>query len=153
MFVTSVKMLIVRLTCLQWELAKGLLKVIYNFKRVLNNVKRVVMVLTSDCEEGNKQYMSKLRKEIEEVTTDPHLSLLSVLPVCPHRLKTCKGSFSNWYLELNNERGCLALLYTLWNKAEPEVRKAIKSFWKVTIMFEIVIGKTQQQCWNFVTKI
>ena len=86
------------------------------------------MVLTSDCKEGNKQYMSKLRKEIKEVTTDPHLSLLSVLPVCSHLLKTCKGSFSNWYLELKNERGCLALLYTLRNKAEPEVRKAIKSF-------------------------
>ena len=86
------------------------------------------MVLTSDCKEGNKQYMSKLRKEIKEVTTDPHLSLLSVLPVCSHLLKTCKGSFSNWYLELKNERGCLALLYTLRNKVEPEVRKAIKSF-------------------------
>ena len=86
------------------------------------------MVLTSDCKEGNKQYMSKLRKEIKEVTIDPHLSLLSVLPVCSYLLKTCKGSFSNWYLELKNERGCLALLYTLRNKVEPEVRKAIKSF-------------------------
>ena len=28
----------------------------------LQCVKRVVMVLTSDCEEGNKQCMSKLKK-------------------------------------------------------------------------------------------
>ena len=96
----------------------------------LQCIKRVVMILTSDCEEGNKQCTSKLRKEIEEVTTDPHLSLLSVLPDCPHVLKTCKASFSNWYLELKNERGCLALLYTLRNKAEPEVRKTIKKFLK-----------------------
>ena len=74
--------------------------------------------------------MSKLRKEIEEVTIDPHLSLLSVLPDCSHVLKTCKESFSNWYLELKNKRGCLALLYTLRNKAEPEVRKTIKKFLK-----------------------
>ena len=88
------------------------------------------MVLTSDCGEGNKQCMSKLRKEIEEVTINPHLSLFSVLPDCPHILKTCKASLSNWYLGLKNERGSLALLYTLRNKAEPEVRKAIKRFLK-----------------------
>ena len=66
----------------------------------LQCIKRLAMVLTSDCEEGNKQSMSMLRKEIEEVTIEPHLSLLSVLPDCPHVLKTCKASFSNCYLEL-----------------------------------------------------
>ena len=57
--------------------------------------------------------MSKLRKEIEEVTIDPHLSLLSVLPDRSNVLKTCEASFSKWYLELKNELGCLALLYSL----------------------------------------
>ena len=74
--------------------------------------------------------MSKLRKETEEVIIDPHLSLLSVLPDRSHVLKTCKASFSNWYLELKNERGCLALLYTLQNKFEPKVHKTIKKFLK-----------------------
>ena len=96
----------------------------------LQCIKRVVMILTSDCKEGNKQCMSKLRNEIEEIAIDPHLSLLSALPDCPHILKTCKASFSDWYLELKNERGYLALLYTLRNKVEPEVRKAIKKFLK-----------------------
>ena len=96
----------------------------------LQCIKRVVMAITSDCEEGNKQCMCKLRKEIEEDASDPHLSLFSVLPDCPHVLKTCKARFSNWYLELKNERGCLALLYTLQNKAEPEVSKTIKKFLK-----------------------
>ena len=96
----------------------------------LQCIKQVVMVLTPDYEEGNKQFMSKLRKEIEEVIIDPNLSLLSVIHDCPHVLKTCKRSFSNWYLELKNERECLALLYTLRNKAESEVRKTIKKFLK-----------------------
>ena len=61
------------------------------------------MALTSDCQEGNKQCMSKLRKEIEEVTIQLHLSLLSVLPDCPHVLKTCKANIFSWYLELKNE--------------------------------------------------
>ena len=52
------------------------------------------MVLTSDCKDVNNQCMSKLRKEIVEVTTDPHISLLPVLPDCPHVLKTCKATFS-----------------------------------------------------------
>ena len=113
----------------------------------LQCIKRVVMVLTSDCEEGNKHCMSKLRKEIEEVIIDPHLSLLSALPDCPpHVLKTCELSFSNWYLELKNERGCLVLLYTLRNKAEPEIRKTIKKFLKSNDYVRTVIGKTQHQC-------
>ena len=74
--------------------------------------------------------MYVLRKEIEEITTDPRLSLLSVHLDCPHVLKTCKVSFSNWYLELKNERGCLALLDTLRNKAKPEVCKTIKKLLK-----------------------
>ena len=41
------------------------------------------MVLTSDCKDGNNQCMSKLIKEIVEVTIDPRISLLPVLPDCP----------------------------------------------------------------------
>ena len=96
----------------------------------LQYIKRGVMVLTSDCEEGNKQCMFKLRKEMEKGTVNLQFSLLSVLLGCPHVLKTCKASFCNWYLVLKNERGCLPLLYTLRNKAEPEVRKIMKKFLK-----------------------
>lgn len=38
-------------------------------------IRQVVMVLASGWEEGNKQYMPKLRKEIEQGTMDPHLSI------------------------------------------------------------------------------
>ena len=56
--------------------------------------------------------------------------LLSLLPYVPHVFKTCKASFSNWYLQLNNERGCLSIFYTLRNRADHDVRKNIKSFLK-----------------------
>ena len=58
------------------------------------------------------------------------MSLLSLLPDDPHELKTCKASFSNWYFQLNNERGCLSIFYTLRNRADHEVRKNVKSFLK-----------------------
>ena len=56
--------------------------------------------------------------------------LLSLLPYVPHVFKTCKASVSNWYLQLNNERGCLSIFYTLRNRADHDVRKNIKSFLK-----------------------
>ena len=58
------------------------------------------------------------------------MSLLSLLPDVPHVLKTCKASFSNWYFQLNSERGCLSIFYTLRNRADHEVRKNVKSFLK-----------------------
>jgi len=50
-----------------------------------------------------------------------------ILPNVSHVLKTCKASFSNWYLQLNNERGCLSLFYTLRNRADLNVRKNVLS--------------------------
>ena len=58
----------------------------------------------------------------------------SILPLLlsdiPHFLKTCKANSENWYLQLNNERGCLSLFYTLRKRADPEVRKNVKTYLK-----------------------
>ena len=35
-----------------------------------------------------------------------------------------------WHLQLNNETGCLSIFYTLRNRADHDVRKNVKSFWK-----------------------
>ena len=51
-----------------------------------------------------------------------------MLPDCPHVLKTCKASFTNGPLHLSNERGNLSLLYTLRNKADPDVQRKMKQF-------------------------
>ena len=50
--------------------------------------------------------------------------------VMSHVLKTCKTSFANWYLQLNKERWCLSLFYTLRNRAYPEVKKNVKTYLK-----------------------
>lgn len=80
-------------------------------------VRRVIFVLVADCETGNKGAFMLLRKSIEEGTIDAHLSLLTILPDCPHVGKSLKASFSNWWLKLCNERGNLGLLRTLRNRA------------------------------------
>ena len=102
----------------------------YCLKNKLRCIRRVVLVITVDCESGNKQCLKQIQKELNEESIDPQFSLLSLLPDVPHVLKTCKASFSNWYLQLNNERGCLSILYTLRNRADPEVRKTVKYFLK-----------------------
>ena len=73
---------------------------------------------------------AQIQQELDESTINPHLPLLSFLPDVPHVLKTCKTSFSNWYLQLNNDRGCLFFFYTLRSKADHDVRKNVISFLK-----------------------
>ena len=75
----------------------------------------VVLVLTSDCEQGNKTAFEALKAKIESEDIDPYLSLLSILPDCPHVGKSMKAAFSNWWLKCGNERANIALLRTLLN--------------------------------------
>ena len=88
----------------------------------LQCVRRVFLVVTLDCESGNKQVL--------DGAMEPSLSLVSSLPDVPHVMKTCKASFANWYLQLSDERGCLSVFCTLRNRAEPAVRKEVKFFLK-----------------------
>ena len=60
--------------------------------------------------------------------SDHILYLFSILPHVPHFLKACKTNFANLYLQLNNEGGCLLLLYTLRNRADPKVWKYLKIY-------------------------
>ena len=96
------------------------------------SIRRAVLVITVDCESGNKQCLKQIQQELLDGTISLYLSLLSVLPDIPYVLKTCKVSFGNWYLQLNNERGCLSLFYTLRNRAIPEVRENVKTYLKST---------------------
>lgn len=80
-------------------------------------VRRVIFVIVADCETGNKGAFILIRKSIEEGTIDAYLSLLTILPDCPHVGKSLKASFSNWWLKLCNERGNLGLFRTLRNRA------------------------------------
>ena len=91
-------------------------------------VKAAVLIVTVDCEEGNKKAMSDILEELENGTRDPSLSLVIPIPDSVHVGKSLKAGFANWYLKLQNERGNLAILKTLRNKASLEVRKTMRKF-------------------------
>ena len=59
-------------------------------------IRRAVLVITTDCEEENKQMFLSLKNKIETERTDPELSLTVPLPNAPHLGKSFKASFSNW---------------------------------------------------------
>ena len=66
-------------------------------------------MITVDWESGNKQCLKQNQQELLDGTISPYLFPLPILTDVPHIIKTCNASFANWYLKLNNERGCLSL--------------------------------------------
>eukprot|EP00795_Rhopilema_esculentum_P003456 gene3458-1835_t len=89
--------------------------------------RRVLLGVTADCEEGNKNAFEKIQSARSKKNIEPDLSLLSVIPDCPHVGKSLKASFFNWFLKLGNERGNLSILRNLRNRSTPEVSKVVKS--------------------------
>ena len=57
--------------------------------------RRAVLVITTDCDEGNKQMFLSLKNKIETERTDPELSLTVPLTDAPHLGKSFKASFGN----------------------------------------------------------
>ncbi len=78
--------------------------------------------MTTDCEQGNRSAFDVIKSSIEMEQMDPSLSLLSVLPDCPHVGKSMKAAFSNWWLRCGKERANLALLRTLRNRSDPKTK-------------------------------
>ena len=58
--------------------------------------RRVVLVVCSDCESGNKSAFETLQEKLESGTIDPELAVLSVLPDCPHVGKSIKAASQGW---------------------------------------------------------
>ena len=102
----------------------------YCLKNNFRYIRRIVLVITVDCESGNKQCLKQIQQELNESTINPHLSLLSLSPEVSHVLKACKASFSYCYLQLNNGSGCLSNFCTLRNREDYDVRKKVQSFLK-----------------------
>ena len=96
-------------------------------------IRRAVLVITVDCESGNKQCLKRIQQELLDGTIRQYLSVFSILPYVPHFLKACKANFAHLYLQLNNEGECLLLLYTLRNRADPKVRKNLKIYTLVRV--------------------
>ena len=135
-------MLFVKIVQGQTQVNHALRACDYCLKNNFHCIRGVVLVITVDCESGNKQCLKQIQQELNENTINLHLSLLLLLPDVLRVLKTCKASFSNWYLQLNNKRGCLSMFYTLRKRAGHDVRKNVKS--------EIETVKTQLEYWQFV---
>lgn len=89
-------------------------------------IRRAIVALTTDCEEGNKKAMLSIQKAVEDGTIDNDLALLVPLPDCPHIGKSLKASFANWFLKLGDERRNLAILRTLRNKSDPTTTKTMR---------------------------
>ena len=60
--------------------------------------RRVVAIVCSDCESGNKSAFETLKEKLDADTEDPEHTFLSDLPGCPHVGKSMKAAFSNWWL-------------------------------------------------------
>ena len=108
-------------------------------------IRRAVLVITTDCEEENKQMFLSLKNIIQMERTDPELSLTVPLPDTPHLGESFKASFSNRILKLFNDRGCLAVLRTLRNKSTRYEMAVMKKLILKMIMQETKIHKTQLQ--------
>ena len=85
-----------------------------------------VAVITTDCEECNKQALSQLHDDAAEQNLPSDLYLLSAMPDVVHLGKSLKCSWSNWVLWFNGTRSTLAMLYNLRREGEPELRTKLK---------------------------
>lgn len=85
-------------------------------------VRRVVMIVCSDCESGNKTAFEIIKAKLDAGNEDPELAFLSILPDCPHVGKSMKAVFSNWWLKCRNERINLAAIRTLRNRSDKATR-------------------------------
>ena len=88
--------------------------------------RRVVAIICSDCESGNKSAFETLQEKLEADTEDPELALLSILPDCSHVGKRIKAPFSNWWLRCKGERINLALVRTLRNRSNKETKNTFR---------------------------
>ena len=102
----------------------------YSLKNNFRCIRRVVLVITVDCEFRNKQCLKQIQQEFNERTINSHLSLLSLLLDVPHVLKTCQARFSDCYFQLNNKRGYFSTFYILRNRADHDVKKNVQSTFK-----------------------
>lgn len=91
-------------------------------------VRCAVLVLTTDCEEGNKKAMELISKMQEERSIDPALQYLVFFPDSVHVGKSLKCSFCNWFIILGGERGCLAVVQALRDDSNPTIRKSLRRF-------------------------
>ena len=88
-------------------------------------------MLTSDCEEGNKKAMESIINDLQMNDADPCFPLINCLPDCVPVGKSIKCSFANWFILLNKERANLAILNTLPDDVNREIRSSLRKYLKL----------------------
>ena len=75
-------------------------------------IRCIVLILSTDCEEGNKKAMELIAKLQEDQHIDPALQYLVFLPDGVHVGKRLKCTFCNWFIVLKEARSRLAVIQT-----------------------------------------
>ena len=90
--------------------------------------RRVVLVVTADCEQGNKTAFLNIISTIKNNTMDPDLALLTVLSDAVHVGKSLNALICDRQLIIGNERANLAIIRTLRNRSSKAVMEKMKGF-------------------------
>ena len=85
--------------------------------------KLVVMAVATDCKECNKKALVCLSDMADNKEPPSELELVVPLPDVVHVGKSCKCSWSNWFINLDGELSNLVLLRSLSDNAEDFIRK------------------------------
>lgn len=85
----------------------------------------MVLILSTDCEEGNKKAMELIAKLQEDPHIDSALQYLVFLPDGVHVGKSLKCSSCNWFIVLKEAWSCLAVIQTLRDD-NPAVQKPLR---------------------------
>ena len=88
-------------------------------------VKCIVLVITRDCESGNKSARDMIRSKIQDGSMDPDLHYLTVLSDAPHLGKALKASLKNWWLRREKQRANLDQITILRNRSDDITKAAV----------------------------
>ena len=91
-------------------------------------IRRVVLVLTADCKQGNKTSFRNITSSIKNNTIDPDLALLTILPDAVYVGKSLIALFCNWQPINGNESANLAITRTLRNRSSNAVMEKMREF-------------------------
>ena len=84
----------------------------------------VVLVISADCETGNKWSFEMIISDQNAGRLPPGV-ICSVMPDPVHGGKSQKASFTNWPIILNKEQSCLGILHSLCD-ADPILKTVLK---------------------------
>lgn len=82
-----------------------------------------VLVITADCEQGNKTAFELLISDREAGILESKY-IFAVLPDAVHVGKSLKASFANWPILLDTQRSCLPLVHTV-RDAHAELKRIL----------------------------